>query len=301
MNLRGVLLPLTTPFEGDVVQAARLAAAILRYETHGVAGYLVLGSTGEAAFLDEDEKVALLVAARAAIPPSSTLLAGVGVESTAATIRLARRAAEAGADAVLVLPPFFFRSRMTADALVRHFTAVADASPVPVMLYNMPAYTSLVIPPPVVATLAAHANVIGLKDSSGDVPWMLDVLGRVPPTFEVVCGSAPAFLPALVSGAVGGILAIGDAFPEIAVRLYGHHVEGRAAEALALQKHVVTTTKLVLGTHGIAGLKAAMDVRGLPGGNPRLPLLPLAGDDRTAIAAEVDRLLAAHVIDRRQI
>jgi 4-hydroxy-2-oxoglutarate aldolase len=301
MNLRGVLLPLTTPFDGDAVQPTRLAAVIPRYETHGVAGYLVLGSTGEAAFLDEDEKVALLTAARSAIPASSTLLAGVGVESTAATIRLARRAAEAGADAVLVLPPFFFRSRMTADALVRHFTAVADASPVPVMLYNMPAYTSLVIPPPVVSTLAAHGNVIGLKDSSGDVPWMLDVLGRVPATFQVVCGSAPAFLPALVSGAVGGILAIGDAFPEMAVRLYRHHVEGRAAEALALQKHMVTATKLVLGAHGIAGLKASMDVRGLPGGNPRLPLLPLAGDDRTAVAAEVDRLLAAHVIDRREI
>jgi 4-hydroxy-2-oxoglutarate aldolase len=262
---------------------------------------LVLGSTGEAAFLDEDEKIALLSAAREAIRASWTMLAGVGVESTAATVRLARRAAEAGADALLVLPPFFFRSRMTADALVRHFTAVADASPVPILLYNMPGYTSLVIPPAVVGTLAGHPNVIGLKDSSGDLPWMLDVLARVPATFRVVCGSALAFLPALVSGAVGGILAIGDAFPELAVHLYQHHVEGRAAEALALQKELVAATKLVLGSHGVAGVKAAMDLRGLAGGDPRLPLLPLAASERAAIASEIDRLVARRVLDRLEI
>ncbi len=295
------MLPLATPFDADPAQPARLAAAIPRYEAHRVAGYLVLGSTGEAAFLDEDEKITLLSAAREAVPRSSTLIAGVGVESTAATMRLARRAAEAGADAVLVLPPFFFRSRMTADALVRHFTAVADASPVPVMLYNMPAYTSLVIPPAVVEKLSPHPNVIGLKDSSGDIPWMLDVLGRVPETFQVVCGSAPAFLPALVSGAVGGILAIGDAFPELAVRLYRLHREGQAVEALALQRQLVATTRLVLGTYGIAGLKAAMEVRGLSGGDPRRPLLPLAHEDRATIAAEVERLLAAALLDRREI
>jgi 4-hydroxy-2-oxoglutarate aldolase len=301
MNLDGVLLPLTTSFDGGVVTPARLAANIRRYEAHGVTGFLVLGSTGEAAFLDEDEKIALLSAAREAIRASWTMLAGVGVESTAATVRLARRAAEAGADALLVLPPFFFRSRMTADALVRHFTAVADASPVPILLYNMPGYTSLVIPPAVVGTLAGHPNVIGLKDSSGDLPWMLDVLARVPATFRVVCGSALAFLPALVSGAVGGILAIGDAFPELAVHLYQHHVEGRAAEALALQKELVAATKLVLGSHGVAGVKAAMDLRGLAGGDPRLPLLPLAASERAAIAGEIDRLVARRVLDRLEI
>jgi 4-hydroxy-2-oxoglutarate aldolase len=301
MNFDGVLLPLTTPFEGGAVAPARLAANIPRYEAHGVMGYLILGSTGEAALLDEDEKIALLVAAREVIPTSSTMLAGVGVESTAATVRLARRAADAGADALLVLPPFFFRSRMTADALVRHFTAVADASPVPMLLYNMPGYTSLVIPPAVVATLAGHPNVIGLKDSSGDLPWMLDVLARVPATFQVVCGSALAFLPALVSGAVGGILAIGDAFPELAVHLYRHHVEGRAAEALTLQKELVAATKLVLGSHSVAGVKAAMDLRGLAGGDPRLPLLPLATSERAAIASGIDSLVARRLLDRLEI
>jgi 4-hydroxy-2-oxoglutarate aldolase len=300
MNLHGVLLPLTTPFEGGAVAPDRLAAAISRYETHGVAGYLVLGSTGEAALLDEDEKVALLSAAREAIPRARTMLAGVGVESTAGTVRLARRAADAGADALLVLTPFFFRTRMTPEALVRHFSAVADASPVPILLYNVPVYTSLVIPPAVVETMASHANVIGLKDSAGDLPWLLDVLARVPKTFEVVSGSAPAFLPSLAVGAVGGILAIGDAFPELAVGVHRLHVEGRNAEALAVQKELGAATRAVIGAHGIAGVKAAMDARGLPGGEPRPPLLPLGASTRGAIAAEVDRLLSPGLLARRE-
>jgi len=301
MNLHGVLLPLTTPFDGDAVAPARLGAAISRYETHGVTGYVVLGSTGETALLDEDEKIALLSAAREAIPATKTMLAGVGLESTAATVRLACRAAEAGADGLLVLTPFFFRSRMTADALVRHFTAVADAAPVPIVLYNVPAHTSLVIPPAVVETLARHPNVIGLKDSSGDVPWMLDVLGRVPADFRVLCGSATAFLPALVSGAVGGILAIADALPELAVRLFQCHIEGRAEDALHLQKALVTVTRLVLGSHGVAGIKAVMDLRGLAGGDPRLPLLPVVAAERAALAGEIDRLVALRVLDRVRI
>lgn len=301
MNLHGVLLPLTTPFAGEAVDTARLADAIARYEAHGLAGYLLLGSTGEAALLDEDEKVAVLAAARTAIPAARTMLAGVGAESTGATIRLARKATDAGADALLVLTPFFFRSRMTADALVRHFNSVADASPVPILLYNVPVYTSLVIPPAVVGMLASHPNVIGLKDSSGDLPWMLDVLTRVPATFQVVCGAALAFLPALTSGAVGGILAIGDAFPELAVRLFRYHSEGHMAKALALQKELVASTRLVVGSHGVAGVKAAMDLRGLAGGDPRPPLLPLAGIDRAAIATEIDRLVDRGLLPRREI
>ncbi len=301
MKLSGVLLPLTTPFDGGAVAPARLADNIARYEAHGLAGYLVLGSTGEAALLDEDEKLTVLAAARKAIPTSRTMMAGVGVESTGATIRLARRAADAGADVLLVIPPFFFRSRMSTDALVRHFTAVADASPVPILLYNVPVYTSVVIPPAAVATLASHPNVIGLKDSAGDLPWLLEVLARVPATFQVLSGSALSVLPAFTCGAVGAILAAGDAFPELFVRLYRHHVEGRAAEALALQKELVAPTRLILGGHGVAGVKAAMDLRGLAGGDPRPPLSPLGKQDRATIRAEIDHLVACGLLARPEI
>jgi 4-hydroxy-2-oxoglutarate aldolase len=296
MNLSGVILPLTTPFAGDAVDAAGLAANIARYERHGVAGYLLLGSTGEAALLDENEKLEVLRAARTAIPPGKVMLAGVGLESTRATVRLARKAGEVGADALLVLTPFFFRGRMSADALRRHFEAVADAAPVPVLLYNVPMHTSLVIPPAVVGELARHPNVAGLKDSSGDLPWLLDVLGRVPAGFRVLCGSAAAFLSELSAGAVGGILALGDALPEPLVELHRRQLAGDAAGALALQKALIGPTRTFVNAFGVAGVKAAMDLRGLRGGAPRPPLQPLAAAELDELRAELDRLVAAGLV-----
>jgi 4-hydroxy-2-oxoglutarate aldolase len=296
MNLSGVILPLTTPFAGDAVDTAALAANIARYERHGLAGYLLLGSTGEAALLDEDEKLALLRAARAAIPREKVMLAGVGLESTRATVRLARAAGEAGADALLVLTPFFFRGRMSADALRCHFEAVADAAPVPVLLYNVPVHTSLVIPPAVVGELARHSNVAGLKDSSGDLPWLLDVLGRVPAGFRVLCGSAAAFVSELSAGAVGGILAVGNALPEPLVDLHRRHLAGDAASALALQKALIGPVRTIVNALGIAGIKAVMDLRGLRGGPPRPPLQPLVAAELAELRAELDRLVASGVI-----
>jgi len=296
MNLSGVILPLTTPFVGDAVDTAGLAANIARYEQHGLAGYLLLGSTGEAVLLDENEKLTVLRTARAAIPRDRAMLAGVGVESTRATVRLARAAGEAGADALLVLTPFFFRGRMSADALRRHFEAVADAAPVPVLLYNVPMHTSLVIPPAVVGELARHPNVAGLKDSSGDLPWLLDVLGRVPAGFRVLCGSAAAFASELSAGAVGGILALGDVLPEPLVELHRRHQAGDAAGALALQKALVGPTRTFVNAFGIAGVKAAMDLRGLRGGAPRPPLQPLAPAEVAELRAELDRLAAGALV-----
>ena len=296
MNLSGVILPLTTPFAGDSVDTAALVANIARYERHGLAGYVLLGSTGEAALLDEDEKLELLFAARAAIPRDKVMIAGVGVESTRATVRLARKAGEAGADALLVLTPFFFRGRMSADALCRHFAAVADAAPVPVLLYNVPMHTSLVIPPAVVGELARHPNVAGLKDSSGDLPWLLDVVGRVPAGFRVLCGSAAAFASELQAGAVGGILAIGDALPEPLIELHRRHVAGDDAGALALQKALIGPIRAIANAFGIAGIKAVMELRGLSGGAPRPPLQPLAAAELAELRAELDRLVAAELI-----
>jgi 4-hydroxy-2-oxoglutarate aldolase len=296
MNLSGVILPLTTPFAGDAVDTAALAANIARFERHGLAGYLLLGSTGEAALLDEDEKLEVLRAARAAIPPGKLMLAGVGVESTRATVRLARAAAEAGAEALLVLTPFFFRARMSADALRRHFETVADAAPVPVLLYNVPVHTSLVIPPAVVGDLARHPNVAGLKDSSGDLPWLLDVLGRVPAGFRVLCGSAAAFASELSAGAVGAILAVGNALPEPLVELHRRHLAGDAAGALALQKAVIGPIRAIVNAFGIAGIKAVMDLRGLRGGAPRPPLPPLTDAELADLRAELDRVVQARLI-----
>jgi 4-hydroxy-2-oxoglutarate aldolase len=300
MNLTGLFLPLTTPFDGDGVAPERLAENIARYARHEPAGYLLLGSTGEAAHLSEEEKVAVLRAARAAIPAARTMLAGTGLESTAATVRMTRIAADAGADGALVVTPHYFRARMTEEALVRHFAAVADASPIPVLLYNVPVYTGIVIPPAAVERVARHDNVAGLKDSSGDLGWMLEVLARVPASFQVLSGSAYAFQPALEAGAVGGILAFADACPEPCGAIHKLHCAGDREGALRVQRCVVIAARAILAA-GIAGVKGGMDLRGLHGGSPRAPLLPLTTAERDTVRITLDHLVSDGVLPSLQL
>ncbi len=300
-NLAGVHPPLTTPFADGRPSPTALSGNIVRLQRQGVAGYLLLGSTGEAAYLEESEKLALLETAREAVPSDRTLMVGVGLESTGATCRLARLAGERGADVLLVLTPFYFRARMSDEALLRHFAAVADASPVPVLLYNVPMFTGITIPPPVVERLAAHGNVAGLKDSAGDLAWLVEILGRVPAEFQVLCGSAFAFQPALAAGAVGGILAVANAVPEPYLAIHGAQVRGDSTAALALQKRVQRFADVVGRRYGLAGVKAAMDARGLAGGDPRAPLLPLPADDRGAVASTIDEMVAAGLLPAREL
>ena len=283
MNLAGIFPPLTTPFADGRVAPDLLAANIARYQRHRLAGYLVLGSNGEAALLDDGERVAVLRAARAAIPGDRTMIAGVGLESTAATIRLAAAAAECGADALLVVTPSYFRAQMSERALVAHFTAVADAAPRPVLLYNVPKFTGVTIPPAAVAHLAAHPNIAGLKDSSGDLAWLGAVLAAVPRTFRVLCGNASVIQAALAAGAVGGILALADVAPEPCVALFELQRAGRTDAVLALQQRLLPAVDLVVGRLGVAGVKAGMDERGLAGGPVRAPLLPLGEGERAAV------------------
>jgi len=296
MNLTGIFPPLTTPLDKGRVEPFRLADNIARYERHALAGYLVLGSTGEAALLTAEERLEVLRTARAAIPAGKTMIAGAGQESTAATIHLAETAAGCGADALLVVTPSYFRAQMGEAALVSHYTAVADAAPRPVLLYNVPQFTGVVIPPAAVERLARHPNIAGLKDSSGDLGWLLAVLARVPSSFAVLCGAAQVLQPALALGAAGGILAIADVLPEPCVALFERQRAGRAAEALAVQKQLLSATALMVGRLGVAGVKAGMDARGLAGGEPRPPLLPLSDAQRGEVRGCLDALIAAGTV-----
>jgi 4-hydroxy-2-oxoglutarate aldolase len=297
VNLSGVFPPVTTPFdERGRVDTGALADNLARYEAHGVAGYLLLGSTGEAAYIDEGEKLEVLRAARRAVPSARVLMAGVGLESTAATARLATLAADCGADLALVITPFYFRSRMSEEALKRHFEAVAEASPIPILLYNVPKFTGLALPASVAEALAKHPNVAGLKDSSGDLEKMREVLDRVPASFRVLCGSVSIFEPALAAGAVGGVLAAADVVPETLVALYRAHVAGDAGRARELQASVTETGRRIVDAVGVPGIKAGMDVRGLSGGPPRPPLLAASRDERESIRREVARLVDAGIV-----
>ncbi|HEV3485344.1 MAG TPA: dihydrodipicolinate synthase family protein [Vicinamibacterales bacterium] len=294
MNLRAVFPPMTTPFDNNgEVDARAIRSNISRWMSAGLGGVVALGSNGEAALLDEHEADVVLDAARAAVPRDKVLVAGTARESTRATIAASRRAAAAGADAVLVRTPSAFKARMTADVIARHYTAVADASPIPVLLYNYPAATGVNLAVETVARLAEHPNIAGMKETGTDVAQLAAFVDATPERFAVMAGSAPPVYAFLCVGAVGAILAVACAAPEACVRLYDLTIAGRHADARELQRRLTPLAKMVTTGFGVPGLKAAMDLAGYVGGDPRAPLVSAAADAIAQIRAELDRLQEA--------
>lgn len=276
MDLTGVLNPIPTPFtDRDEIDVVRLRAALGRWLTTPLTGFVILGSTGEAVLLDERESNRVIAEARDVVPADRTFIVGTGRESTRATIDATKRAASLGAEAVLVRTPGFYKGPMTADAFVRHYTAVADASPVPVLLYNFTAVTGVTIPVEAVAALASHPNIPGMKESNSDVPRIAALVAAVPPDFQVVAGSASTFLDALGAGAAGGILALSAVLPEACVTLLQLARSGRTGDARALQERLQPLAKFFSARYGIPGLKAGLRVMGYDIGDPRPPLTPL--------------------------
>jgi len=277
-RLHGIIPPVPTPFdEAGRVHRRALADNVGRWMKTDLAGILALGSNGEAALLDDDECDAIVATVRDGVPKTRLLLAGTGRESTRDTINASKRAAAQGADAVLVRTPSYFKNQMTAEALVAHFTAVADASPVPVLLYNLPGVTGISLTLPIVARLAEHPNIPGMKETSNDLERLDQFTALAPDRFRVFIGWAPVVYPALVSGATGAILAVANVLPDACVTLYNHVRSGRHSDALALQQRLTHLAQLVTSVHGVAGLKAAMEQVGHYGGPVRAPLLA-AGD-----------------------
>ena len=276
MNLAGIFAPIPTPFDDhDRVDTGRLKAALAKWVKRPLTGFVVLGSNGEAALMDDFESDQAIVAAREAIPREMGFIVGTGRESTQAAIKASRRAAEQGADAVLVRTPGFFKSQMTNDVFVRHYTAVADASPVPVLLYNFTAVTGVNLLPAAVARLATHPNIIGMKESGGDVAQVADLVSQTPADFTVLAGAAATLYPMMCVGAAGGILALAGALPAPCMHLFELIVSGRHEDAIALQRQLVPVARLLGATHGVPGLKAALNLLGYDVGVPRPPLLPL--------------------------
>jgi 4-hydroxy-2-oxoglutarate aldolase len=286
--LRGILPPLVTPFRSDgALDTEGFERNLETYAAQDLGGVLVLGSNGEAASLDEPEKLALVRSARSRVG-SRTLLVGTGLESTRATIALTRKVADLGADAALVLTPSYYKSQMTAAALRAHFEAVAEASPIPILLYSVPAFTGIPFPAGLAAELAPHPRVRGMKESSGDIGLLGRIVASVPSSFGVVCGNAQVIYPALCVGAGAGILAVACCAPRPAAALYRAFVEGDHARARRLQEAIAPLAVAVTVTHGVAGLKAAMDLAGLAGGFVRAPLLPLTDAARQSLASLLD-------------
>jgi 4-hydroxy-2-oxoglutarate aldolase len=291
--VRGIIPPLVTPFDGGGrLDRSAFEANLDAYAAVDLGGYLVLGSNGEAASLDQGEKLDLVRLARAKAN-GRFVLAGTGLESTAATIALTARAAEAGADAVLVLTPHYYKAQMTADALRGHFEAVADASPVPVYLYSVPVFTGVPFPATLAAAMAPHPRVAGMKESSGDLGLLGRILGSVPASFAVACGSAPVLYPALCLGASAGVLAVACCAPDAAAALYRACPDGDHARARRQQFALTPLATAVTATYGVPGLKMALDAAGFHGGFPRRPLQPAPPSSREELRRLLDQARAA--------
>jgi 4-hydroxy-2-oxoglutarate aldolase len=291
LRLGGVYPPIPTPFTVDGELATpELEANLAWWMGTGLAGVVVLGSNGEYVALSEPEKLEAIRVTRDAVPATQSVIAGTGAESTRETIRLSCAAAALGVDAVLIVTPHYYRTRMAAASLLAHYRAVADATPVPVLLYNVPANTGIDMSPEVVLQLADHPNILGIKDSSGNMAAMAEVLRAKPSDFAVFAGSAGFMLPALALGAAGAIVAQANVAPCETVRLYTAWQQGDVAAARALQFRLLPVNAAITARWGVPALKAALDRLGRYGGPPRLPLLPLPAADNAQLA---DLLLSA--------
>ena len=298
MKLAGVFAPVPTPFdEHGEVDPERLRHALRRWIAGPLTGFVILGSNGEAVFLDDDEADRVIAAARDVVPATRRLIVGTGRESTRATVRATRRAAELGADFVLVRTPGFFKSQMTSDAFVRHYTAVADASPVPVLLYNFTAVTGVNLLPAAVSRLTPHPNIVGMKESGGDVAQIADLVSGAPERFAVLAGTTSTFYAALCVGCAGGILALACVVPDECTRLFTLTKAGRHDEARVLQAQLLPLARLLGPTYGVPGLKAALKLTGYDFGEPRSPLAPEAGV--AALRAALAQLESATALTRQ--
>jgi 4-hydroxy-2-oxoglutarate aldolase len=275
--LTGIFAPVITTFRGpnDALDLDGFAANLRAHLADGLDGIVVCGSTGEAALLEETERAALVSAARAVVPRDRWLIVGTGAESARHCVARCRMAAAEGADAVLVVAPHYYANAMGRENLAAHYEHVADHSPVPVMLYNIPKYMHFALPADLVAELARHPNVIGIKDSSGNLEMLSGFLAAQSESFSVITGSGSAFQAGLEAGARGGILAVSLFAAGLAREVYAAVRAGDTATAAAKQAPLKVMADVIVAKLGVAGVKAAMDRVGRVGGVPRVPLLPL--------------------------
>ena len=272
-KLNGLLLPTTTPFDrSGEIDYPSLVANLAKWSQTGISGYVLLGSTGERVHLNDWEYLQTIETAREAVSADLAFIVGAGQQSSLGTINEVNKAAQAGADAVLVITPYFYRAAITQETLIKYYRAVADEAPVPVLLYSMPALTGIKIEPETIASLSEHANIIGVKDSSNDVAGFSKTVSLCPDDFAVLTGNGTVWLDALRAGASGGILAVGCVVPEVCVEILRAFSAGEGEHAAMLQSKLTPLAAAVTTRFGIGGLKAALDLAGYRGGFVRAPL-----------------------------
>ena len=278
--------PVVTPFtrRGDIDEGL-YRENLERYRGSGLAGIVVAGSTGEAPYLTGPERLRLTEITRRMLKPPELLIVGTGLESTRATLQLSREAFQRGADAVLAVTPNYFKSRMDSAALTAHFHTLADKLRRPVIMYNIPQFTGVRMSPELIGKLARHPNIVGLKESSGDLAYMRAILREVRPGFRVLVGSALILMDALRAGAAGAVLSQAGFVPEICVGAYDAVWGRRWKTARDLQGRLSALASKIAIPYGVAGIKAAYELCGYASGNLRLPLVPMPAAARRIVAA----------------
>lgn len=295
-TLSGIYPPLPTFFTlQEELDLATYRRHIARLGEHGITGYVVMGTNGEAVHLTGDERAQVIEAARQAARPQAQIIAGCGEQSTRATIRNCEQAARSGADVALVIPPFYYKGRMDATALLDHYRTVADSSPLPVVIYNMPASTAgLDLNAATICTLAEHPNIIGVKDSAGNMEKLAQIVAvtaeKRGDSFRVFAGSAGYLLPALAVGAVGAVAALANVFPREVCRVQELFQAGQLEEARRLQAVLAPANTAVTSGYSVPGLKAALELTAGYGGRPRRPLQPLTDNERKQLALILERV-----------
>jgi dihydrodipicolinate synthase/N-acetylneuraminate lyase len=283
--LRGVFPPVATPFAADGSLAAPVPGYFEHLAESGIDGVVVLGSNGEAPLLDERERLTWIRAARRSLPKPLRLVAGTGVNGTGATIRLTEAAAEAGAEAALVITPSYYRRNITVEALTAHYRAVAEASSIPIIIYNVPVFSGFDLPAEWLPAIASHPNVVGIKDSSGDLDRIRRIRAAMGPEFIVLSGAGERLMQAIEAGADGGIVALANVAPLACARVRAASFGGDRAVATQVQASVANVGVALTTRFGIPGLKAALRLQGYDHGPPRSPLRPLAKADLEALRA----------------
>jgi len=282
-DLHGIFPPIPTPFVDGKVAYDKLAANIARWNQTGLRGYVAFGSNGEYVYLSEAEKLEVVKTVVQSAAPGMQVIAGTGCESTWQTIELTNACAKLGAHAALVVTPFYYGARMNEAALFRHFTEVADDAAIPILVYNVTKFTNISVSAGLVARLSRHPNIIGIKDSNGNVSSLGEMVAAADRDFSVLVGTAGALFGALTLGAVGGVLALANVAPEACVQIQTLIKQGRIEPARQLQLQLLPVNTAVTATYGVPGLKAALDMLGYFGGDPRPPLLPASEKERGEI------------------
>lgn len=272
-NLSGIFPPLTTPFTDDELSIEKLLRNIRKYERRELTGYVLFGSNGESVFLTRSEKLQIISEVRE--HTKKILIAGTGSDSIKETIHLTNEAAEKGANYALIITPSFFKSEMKHHSFLNYYTKVAESVMIPVIIYNVPKFTNVNIEPETIIELASHPNIAGLKDSTENPSRISEIVANVPPAFKLIVGTASVLFSGLSSGASGAILALANVAPDECLNIYSLYLAGSNTEALSLQNKMIPVNRAVTSKYGVAGLKAAMDILGYDGGNPRMPLEPL--------------------------